>query len=266
MYQESWLKLLEEFLSWIYANLSLFIGSGIVSVVVSGIVGYFTRKRLVVRAERRDHLKDIQKEAIQSMLSALKRLPAEVEENLGRISASPSEMSLKQPTESRLFDVVKDHFSELWKEWKILDNKLVEDSRIAIEFYGKIEKELVEQTGLEFESSVKGAPYLWNEFLGWLFCRFKEQPSDLMKRVKVEPFSDTFFLKADEIWVLTSGSRDAMEKIVPVVPKVFDSLKTASPDFKTMHLKFLDQLKKTEGLALDALAQTRLKRKCRFCP
>ena len=267
MYEESWLDILQDIGVWIYQNYPLLIGSGMISALVSGLIGHFTRKRLVVRAERKDHLKQIQTEAIQSMINTLESLPSRFVDNLDGMNP-PREMSLERPTSSRLFDVVEIHFLELWKEWKVLDKQLIEDTHIAITFYEKIRQELVKQTGLKFEGE-KNTPQLHWLFPEWIFAKFSQESADLsgLKSMEIKPdkASNIFELKA-EGWTLALGSKDAMEKCMFATPKALMSLKTVNPDFKAMRKKFFEQVKKTTELALDALAQTRLKGKCRFCP
>ncbi|MQY62268.1 hypothetical protein GH146_03140 [archaeon] len=115
----------------------------IVEKLVSGVRAHITRES--VRIERKEHLDKLKEIVLSQMFEVLDSYSNTLEYTFSNF---PKTFKLIRPTQSKLFDVSGEHFSELMKNWRTLGGELKNHFQKCKSLYENIGKRLVKKTGL----------------------------------------------------------------------------------------------------------------------
>ena len=266
--------LIEEIIRWLINNIPVLVVTGILSAAISFLIGYSFQRRLATRVERKDHLEHIRSEVLRPMLERLEVYKSEVHGTVGGfLGAIPIEPT--RPTDSRLYDTLPQHFADLSSSYRSIEVEIRNFGQKCVSFQDDLKLALEANSGLTTRDSyyTSKEPLITRGGLSSLYQSFFRNPAyrdKLQDHISVRTIdreSNRFGCYLGDT-SLAQGSPEQMKKFRDVFLSLVrdTSLAEKSTALLQSSEQVLKAIEDVKDKVQDALAQSVLKGKCRYCP
>jgi len=262
-----------------YENNLFFIVSCLVNSIVIPLAlrilydKYFKKKLNNNSRARKEHLDELKEFVLNPMLTVLDCYSDTLKYTFNDF---PETFKSIRPTQSKLFDVSDKHFPELMKNWKILEDELINHCQKCKFLYENIGKKLVKETGLAVHHTFNPnkQPFISESFqkLLWRSMFNKSLSKNALSGLNVKKSN---YADAKEAHVLywdgttyAIGGNEEMKKckvsFEQITEQVGDIDEVQSLLEKKMKLS--EKIERIEDTIRDLLELKNYSGNCRYCP
>lgn len=266
--------LIEEIIKWLINNIPVLAVTGILSAAISILIGYSFQRRLATRAERRDHLEQIRSEVLRLMLERLEVYKSEVHGSVGGfLGAIPIEPT--RPTDSRLYDTLPQHFPDLSSSYHSIEAEIRNFGQKCVSFQDDLKLALEANSGLTTREShyTSKEPLITRGGLSSVYQSFFRNPTyrdklqDYLSVRTIDRERDRFGCYLGD----TSLAQGALVQMKKFRERFLSLVRDTNFAEKATALlqsseQVLNAMEHVKDKVQDALAQSVLKGKCRYCP
>jgi len=229
------------------------------------------RTRESVRIARKKHLDELKEKVLNPMLTVLDSYSDTLKYTFNDF---PEKFKSIRPTQSKLFDVSDKHFPELMKNWRTLEDELINHCRKCEFLYENIRKKLVKETGLSVHHTFnpRKQPFISESFqkLLWrsMFNKSLSENAVSGLHVKKSDYAD-----AKEAYVLywggttyAIGGNEEMKKCKVSFKQIAEQVNDEVQSLLGKKRKLSEKIERIDDTIRDLFELKSYSGNCLYCP